>query len=299
MCTPQKSEPAAELLEHGAHVVVVADGDARRAHEHVGVEAGAQQRLELLGACRARCRGSVGSAPASRHCAASAYEFDETMRPPSTGASGSTSSSPPERIATRGRRWTATWLRPSAASMPSCDGAEDAPGASTAIARAHVLAGAAHVLAAAPAARKRARARPGLDVLLHHDGVGARRDRRPGEDARGLARRGARRARRRPPPPRRRRRARPAAPRTRAREVRRAHRVAVHGRAVGGREGPGRDDGLGEHPPEGVRRRHALGPEHRARPRARSRGPRRRVTPVRMGASERTARHAPSIAPGR
>ena len=132
--------------------------------------------------------------------------------------SGSTSSSPPERIATRGRRWTATALRPSDASMPSCDGTERAPGLEHELAGAHVLAGRAHVLAGARAARGSARRSPsrstssclttasapggsGAPVKMRAASPGARAPRRRGRRRRPRRRRAARR----PPPPRRRR----------------------------------------------------------------------------------------------
>ena len=102
-----------------------------RAHEHVGVEPGAQQALELLGrvARDAEERRLGAGLAALRGDRVGVRGHDAPAAP--AAPSGSTSSSPPERIATRGRRWTATPLRPSDASMPSCDGPSASPGAST------------------------------------------------------------------------------------------------------------------------------------------------------------------------
>ena len=154
------------------------------------------------------------------------------MRPPVGSPSGSISSSPPERIATRGRWWTRDLAAPERREHAERRGAESArrhrarvsPARTSSPARAHVLAG-------RRGAAKRARSPSRADVFLSHDGVGARRNRRAGEDARDLARRerAIRRAARRDleRDRERHRRGRRGAPRGR-----RAHRVAVHRRDV-------------------------------------------------------------------
>ena len=203
----------------------------------------------------------VGCAPASRHCAASVYEFEETMRPPGDVLVGLD-----ELVAAREDRDARpavdrTTLRPSDASRPSCAAPRRVPAAST-LSPARTSSPAGRTCSPSfGAAKKRTRAPAGSVVLLHHDGVGARRERRAGEDARGLA---GPRAAAGPRPPAGtskatgeragRRAARPG-------EVGRADRVAVHGRAVRGREGAAGGDRLRQHAPEGVRNRHGLGRE--------------------------------------
>ena len=179
------------------------------------------------------------------------------MRPPVGSPSGSISSSPPERTATRGRWWTATLLRPSDASMPSAAGPSRAPASST-TSPACTSSPAGRTFSPAGRRREKRAARAvALDVLLPHDRVGAGRDRRAREDPRDLPRceRRAARARRRP----RRRPAARRAPRGRACQIGGADRVAVHGRDVVRRQRATRRHRLGEHAPERAAGRARLG----------------------------------------
>ncbi len=170
------------------------------------------------------------------------------MAPGRSGSPGIISSSPVENSATRGRRTTGSSAAPTDAARPSACGVRRAPRCSTALPRRtssprrriHCAVLRQHV--------RRARCPGpspgnGLALLLHHDGVGARRHLAAGEDARRRARlqrlaghagRDALRHRQH---------------RAGGRHVGRVQRVAVHRRVV-----------LGRH----VQRRQHLGRQHAA-----------------------------------
>ena len=105
------------------------------------------------------------------------------MRPPR-----STSSSPVERMPTRGRRITLTGLLPTVASIPMSAALSTRPRSSTPVTPLHVLAAGPHEVAVADPPWDEQRARLLGHVLLGNDRVRALGKRRAGEDPEGLAR---------------------------------------------------------------------------------------------------------------
>ncbi len=182
------------------------------------------------------------------------------MRPPAASPSGSTSSSPPERIATIGRWCTWTSDRPREASMPSCAGPSSVPASSTASPRRMSSPASRMFSPGCRGNRDLHPVTPGRGVLLDHHRVRARRNRCTGEDSRRLP--GRQRAFALPPgcdlvDHRELHRSRFRSPG----EILRSHRIAVHGRAIRRREGAARDHGRRQHPPLGIDAGDRLAPE--------------------------------------
>ena len=99
-----------------------------------------------------------------------------------------TISSPVERIATRGRRWTNSHGRFIAAARPISRGVRRLPGVQQHVALGEIEPGAADIGAELGALAHLDPVAVALGVFLDHDRVGAVGQRRAGEDARRLAR---------------------------------------------------------------------------------------------------------------
>ena len=182
----------AQLVEHAAQVVVLADADPGGGDQQVGVERAGRSAPAGSRACRGRCPRFTGSAPARRTSASSVCVLLLAVLRPlriSSGWSTSTISSPLPRMATRGWRYTSGCATASDASTPSCGGAQLG-------ARAAARSGPSGCPRRRAGCSRRRRGRAMMvtivgalvGVLLADHGVRALRERRAGEDAGALAR---------------------------------------------------------------------------------------------------------------
>ena len=255
-------QPAAELLEHAAHEVAVADRDARRAHDHVRGEARAQPALDVVGrvardaqidrlgaelAALRRDRPRVrGDDPPARDVAVGLHELVAAREDRDARALVHRHDGAAER------REHADLRRADAACRPRAR-ARRARTSSPARRTFSPSSGATRIATRSPSRsvsswRTTLSAPGGSGAPVRIRAARAARERRHVRGAGGHLERHRQ-------PDRRARRG--------LRTVRRAHRIAVHRRVVGGRQHAVGVHRLREHAPENVPERHRLGAEHR------------------------------------
>jgi hypothetical protein len=242
--TPEE-QPTAELAEYVAHVVAIAHGHAGRAHDHVRVEPGAQTRLHVFrGVPRDAQIGGFGADLAALGGQRVGIRRDDA-------AVDEVAVGLDQLVAARDEGDPRALVHPHEAAAQGdheahVAGADADARVDRRLAGPDVLARAADVVARRRRDAHRHALAANFGVLLAHHRVGAGGNHRTGEDASRLAS---------PHRPARIFPRRDAEGQLQAdgilsaggREIRGAHRVAVHGRVVDGGQRPIRRHGLHQH----------------------------------------------------